>query len=253
MLSTIFSYIRGRFRALANKFSDIADWFLDQGWPWYYLATPFQSLESIADRIADYFYDAYKAARTIEDILDDAWSKAKQAFNYAYDVLRVRVNDALNLAQDAWDYAYDVLSRRVNDALDAAGDAFDWAYTAYKKARDAWDYASGWLTDRANEAYSKAVWAFDQIAAAVTAAAQEIYAWVKAIPAEIRAFVEGVVADIGAITTDIVQSLINTAMATIAAPINLVNLWFDDIQDFFNDPWGWIFGKFTDWFLGSEK
>ena len=252
MLSSVFSYIRSKFLSLAYYFSYIGNWLEDHGIPWKYLAPHFYSLRDLCQHIGAFFYDAYQAARTVESLLDDAWTKAKQAFDYAYDVLRHSVNDALNLAQDAWDYAYDVLRRRVNDALDLADDAFDYAYTAYKKARDAWDYAIGWLTDRANEAYNKALWAFDQIAAAVTAASQDIYAWVRAIPAEIKAFVDGVVADIGAVTTDIVQTLINTALAAIAGPINVVILWFDDIQNFFNDPWGWLESKFTDWFLGPE-
>jgi len=31
-----------------------------------------------------------------------------------------------------------------------------------------------------------------------------------------------------------------------------VNLWFESIQDFFNDPVEWLWAKFTDWFLGRE-
>ena len=231
MLSSVFSYIRSKFLSLAYYFSYMGNWLEARGWPWTLLAPYFYSARDLCQHIGGFFYDAYQAARTVESLLDDAWTKAKQAFDYAYDVLR----------------------RRVNDALDAAGDAFDWAYTAYKKARDAWDYAVGWLTDQAIDAYNKAVWAFDQIEAAVTAASQDIYAWVKAIPAEFKAFVDGVVADIGAVITDIAQTLINNALAAIAGPINLVNLFFDDIQAFFNSPLDWLESKFTDWFLGPEQ
>lgn len=253
MLAVIFVYIYLRFRYLANGFGSIADWLYDQGWPWRYLSPPFQYLHDLCLTIADYFYDAYIATHNLEALLDDAWSKAKQVFNYVYDVLRARVNDALDIA---WR-------------------AFDYAITAYNKARDAWNYATGWLTDRANEAwsragnvwgsvtdwlkdkatdaYNKAVWAYEQIQAVVTAATQEIYAWVKSIPAEIKDYVAGVVTAIGAVTIDIVQTLIKAALAAIAGPINLVNLWFDDIQDFFNSPLDWLESKFGDWFFGPEK
>lgn len=253
MLSDVFKDIYYAFHNLAYRFLLIANWFEDQGWPWSYLGAPFMLLYSISRDIGYFFQDAYKLTSNIEAFLDEIWSKAKQAYDYAYDVLRVRVNEALNDAGDAWDKAV----------------------TAYNKARDAWNYATGWLTDRANEAwsragavwgtvtnylkdkaieaYNKAVWAYDQIGAAVTAQAQEIYAWVKSMPAEIRDYVAGVVAAIEAVTTDIVQSMIGLAMAAIAGPINLVNLWFDDIQNFFNSPLDWLESRFTDWFLGKEK
>jgi len=41
-------------------------------------------------------------------------------------------------------------------------------------------------------------------------------------------------------------------LAEIAAPINLITTWFDDIQNFFNAPLDWLESKFTDWFLGPE-
>jgi len=253
MLSDVFSWIRSKFYNVAYYFSSIGNWLDARGFPWTLLAPYFYSVRDLCHHIGNYFYDAYLFTRTIETKLDDAWTKAKQAFDYAYDVLRVKVNDALNDAEDAWDKAV----------------------TAYSKARDAWNYATGWLTDRANdawsragniwgsvtdwlkqqatEAYNKAVWAYEQIEAAVTTKAQEIYAWVKAIPAEIKDYIDGVVTAIGAVTTDIVQSMIALALAAIAGPINLVNLWFDDIQSFFTSPLDWLESRFTDWFLGKEK
>lgn len=159
-------------------------------------------------------------------------------------------------------YAWGWLTDKAQEAFNLAGQAIQWATDAWDKAKDTWEYAVGWLTDRANEAwsrageiwgsvtnwlkdkaieaYNKAVWAYEQIEAAVTAKAQEIYAWVKAIPGEIAAFVNGVVADIQAILTELIHTLINNALASIAAPINLINTWFDAIQNFFNDPLGSI-------------
>jgi len=253
MLSDVFYDIYNGFKNLAYQFLLIADWFYDQGWPWSYLGAPFDLLKSACSSIGNFFYDCYTFTRSIETKLEDAWSKAKQVFAYAYDVL----------------------TDLVNDALDAAARAKDYALTAYYLARDAWDYATGWLTDRANEAwsragniwgsvtnwleqqatdaYNKAVWAYEQIADAVTAKAQEIYTWVKSIPAEIKDYIDGVVTAIGAVTTDIVQSMINLAMSAIAGPINLVNLWFDDIQSFFTSPLDWLESRLGDWFLGKEE
>jgi phage-related protein len=253
VLSDIFLSIRTWWLQLALRFSQVATWLLNQGAPWSYLSPPFQTIRDICQTIAGYFNSAYSVTITIETQLADAWSKAKQVFNYAYDVLAVKVTDALNDAGYAWDKAV----------------------TAYTKAVNAWDYAKGWLTDRANEAwsragtvwgtvtnylkdlatsaYNKAVWAYEQIAAAVTTKAQEIYAWVNGIPAAIDNFVDGVVATFNSWVTGAIADANAWILSTLAAPINLVNLWFDAIQGFFNDPLGWLLDKFGDWFFGPEK
>lgn len=253
MLSDVFSYIRNRFYNLAYWFSSVGNWLEDQGSPLKYLAPFFYSVRDLNHTIGNYFDDAYQFTRTLEDILDDAWTKAKQVFNYVYDVLVDKVNDALNAAGNAWDKAVDAW-HLADDVWDyATGWLRDKAVDAWHRAGNVWGTVTDWLKEQAVDAYNKAVWAYEQIAAAVTAASQDIYAWVRGIPAEIAAFVNGVVADIEAVTTDIVQTLINTALAAIAGPINLINLWFDAIQDFFNDPLGWLESKFTDWFLGPEE
>lgn len=253
MLSDVFSYIRGRFYSVAYYFSYIGNWLDAQGSPWKYLSPPFYSIRDLCTTIGGYFYDAYLFTKTIEDVLDDAWTKAKQVFNYVYDVLADKVNDALNAAGTAWDKAVDAW-HLADDVWDyATGWLRDKAVDAWHRAGNVWDTVTDWLKETAVDAYNKAVWAYEQIAAAVTTATQDIYAWVKAIPAEISDYIAGVVTAIGAVTIDIVQTLINAALAAVAGPINLINLWFDSIQDFFNDPLGWLESKFTDWFLGPEK
>lgn len=253
MLSSVFSYIRSKFFSLAYYFSYIGNWLEARGWPWTLLAPYFYSARDICQHIGAYFYDAYQAARTVESLLDDAWTKAKQAFDYAYDVLTDKVNDALSAAGKAWDWAYDAFSLAQKAWNYATGWLKDRANEAWSRAGEVWGTVTEWLRTQATEAYNKAVWAFDQIGLAVTAAAQDFYDWVKGIPAEIRAFVDGIIADIGAVTTDIAQTLINNALASIAGSINLVNFLFDDIQAFFNSPLDWLGSKFTDWFLGPEE
>jgi len=253
MLSDVFSWIRSKFYSVAYYFSYIGNWLDARGSPWTLLSPYFYSARDLFHTIGNFFYDAYRFTRAIEDILDDAYTKAKQAFDYAYDVLRVRVNDALNAAADAWDKADDAFDRAWRAWDYARGYLRDLAWEAWDRAGNVWGSVTDWLKQQATAAYNKAVWAYEQIAAAVTAAAQDIYAWVKAIPAEIKAFVDGVVADIGAVTTDIVQTLINHALAIFAGPFNLINLWFDDIQGFFNSPLDWLGDKFSDWFFGPEK
>lgn len=259
-ISNTLYYIGSWFRSLSYRFDDAADWAYGIPFVGPSIASPLYRVADYCYYIYGYFTDLRSGWLSLCNWLDavwdnfgDLWYDLGTLFNYAHDYLRDKIYDALDIADDAWDRAL----------------------IAYQKARDAWSYATGWLTDRANEAwsragniwgtvtnwlkqqaidaYNKAVWAYEQIAAAVTAQAQEIYAWVEGIVAEIRAFVDGVVADIGAVTTDIVQALINTALAAIAGPVNLINQWFDDIQNFFNSPLDWLSDKFEDWFFGPEK
>ena len=237
-ISNALYYAATRFRSLGHSFLGAGNWAYNIPSVGLYIANHLYSAADYCYYIFDYFLDLRSGWLTLCNWLDTVWD---------------RFGDIWADLGGLWDYAKITLRNLVNDALDLADDAWDKAVSAYKKARDAWDYATGYLKDLATDAYNKAVWAYNQIAAAVTAKAQEIYAWVKAIPAEIKAYVDGVVADIGAVTTDIVQTLINAALAAMAGPLNLVNLWFNDIQNFFNDPWGWLLDKFTDWFLGPEK
>ena len=253
MLSDVFSWIRSKFFSIAYYFSYIGNWLDAQGSPWKYLSPYFYSVRDLLHTIGNFFYDAYVFTRTIEDILDDAWTKAKQVFAYAYDVLTDKVNDALNAVGDAWDLATDAFNRAWRTWDYARGYLRDLAWDAWYRAGNIWGSVTDWLKDQAIAAYNKAVWAYEQIQAAVTTAAQDIYAWVKTIPAEVRDYIDGIVTAIGAVTTDIVQTLIKTALAAIAGPINLINLWFDDIQNFFNSPLDWLESKITDWFLGPEK
>lgn len=259
-ISNALYYIGSWFQSLSYRFDDAADWAYDIPFVGPYIASPLYRVADYCYYIYEYFGDLRSGWLSLCNWLDAVWD---------------RLGDLWDDLGDLWDYAHDYLWGKIYDALDLADDAWDRAVTAYQKARDAWYYATGWLTDRANEAWAragavwgtvtnwlkqqaidawnKAVWAYEQIAAAVTAKAQEIYAWVKGIPAEIRDFVDGVVTAIGAVTTDIVQTLINTALAAIAGPFNLINLWFDDIQNFFNDPLDWLSDKFEDRFFGPKE
>lgn len=237
-ISSILYSVAGWFRSLGNSFYGAATWAYKIPGVGPYLASYLYSAADYCYYIFDYFISLRSNWLTLCNWLDAVWDKFGDIW--------------IDLGK-LWNYAQITLKNLVDDALDLADDAWDKAVSAYTKARDAWNYATGYLKDLATSAYNKAVWAYEQIAAAVTAKAQEIYAWVNSIPAAIKAFVDGVVADIGAVTTDIVQALINTALAVIAGPINLINLWFDDIQDFFNSPLDWLLDKFGDWFFGPEK
>ncbi|GAI31513.1 unnamed protein product, partial [marine sediment metagenome] len=165
------------FRNISYRFEDAADWAADIPAVGYYIAYALY-------KTADYCYDVNYV---VKDLMW-GWLDLCDWLDHVWDEL----GDLWDDLDTLWDYAHYTLKGLVDDAVAIATNALNQVAVAYDKAVDAWNYATGWLTDRANEAWNKAVWAYEQIAAAVTASAQEIYAWVRSIPAEIKAFVDGV-------------------------------------------------------------
>jgi len=253
MLSSVFNYLRGRFYSVAYWFSSIGNWLDGHGTPWKYLSPYFYSVRDLFTTIGGYFYEAYTFTKSIEDVLDDAWTKAKQVFNYVYDVLVGRIYDALNAASHALERAIDAAHEAAAVWDYATGWLRDRANEAWARAGNVWGSVTDWLKEQAIAAYNKAVWAYEQIGAAITAAIQEIHDWGSGILAEIDTFVEGIVATIKTWAAGAIEDVQARILSIIAAPFNLVNLWFDDIQDFFNDPLSWLESKFGDWFFGKEK
>jgi len=237
-ISNALYYIGSWFQSLSYRFDEAADWARNIPFVGPSIASPLYKVADYCYYIYGYFTDLRTAWLNLCNWLDAVWAKFGDIW--------------IDLGT-LWNYAQITLKNLVYDALDIADDAWDKAVIAYTKARDAWNYATGWLTDLAYDAYNKAVWAYNQIAAAVTAKAQEIYAWVKTIPAEIKAFVDGVVATVKTWATGAIADAKAWILSTLAAPINLINLWFDDIQGFFNNPLGWLSDRFENWFFGPEK
>jgi len=208
------------FRSALSDFG----WALHAAGVWFYN----HNLEGVAR----YFYDAVDF---IDVICGHLWNIAYTLDDW-YDWISGIWEDGVTV----WNYAYGWLTDRADEAWGFAQTAYSYAVDAIWMAQDALDYAYGWLTDRADEAWNKAVWAYDQISIIVTAAADDIYAWVRSIPAEISAWVLARVDEVKTWASGAIEDAKSSVLAQIAAPINLVNLWFVDIQDFFNDPAEWI-------------
>jgi len=243
------SYIRN---AISDILYSVSSWFLSLGDRFYDAGNWAHDIPAVGPYIASALYSVTQYCYNIYSRFASLRNNWLSLCNWL-DAVWDRFGDIWDDLSDLWNYAQITLRNLIDDALDLADDAWDEARRAYNKARDAWNYATGYLIDLVIDAYNKAVWAYNQIAPAVTTKAQEIYAWVKGIPAEISDYIAGVVSAIGAVTVDIVQTLINTALAAIAAPVNLINLWFDDIQSFFNSPLDWLADRFENWFFGPEK
>lgn len=105
-----------------------------------------------------------------------------------------------------------------------------------------------WVKGHALDLYNAIKGYIVDIAAWVTSHALDLYNAIKGYIAEFVFIVGNYVADIWAAIKGFVADLIASQLAIFAAPINLINTWFDDIQGFFNDPWSWLEAKFEAWF-----
>jgi len=86
------------------------------------------------------------------------------------------------------------------------------------------------------------------IATWVTGHAADIYNAIADYITDIATWVTEHTADLWDAVQGHLVAAIGIQLALIAAPINLVNLWFNSIQGFFNDPWGWLEAQFEAWF-----
>ena len=109
-----------------------------------------------------------------------------------------------------------------------------------------------WVKGHALDLYNAIKGYIVDIAAWVTSHALDLYNAIKGYITEFVFVVANYIGEIWDALKGFVADLITSQLAIIAAPINLVNTWFDAIQGFFNDPWGWLVDKFTAWFLGPE-
>jgi len=193
------------------------------------------------------------------DTLDDWWVTISQTasdlsslWNYAYGWLTDKATSAYNTASTAITRA----NQAINDAATAFQKAIDAAAAALAEAKA---YAetlipdiATWVTSHALDIYNAIAQYLTDILAWVTSHGLDIYNAVKEYIAEFVFVVEDYITAIWDALKGLVAEAIAAQLAIIAAPINLINTWFDDIQSFFNDPWDWLEAKFTDWFLGPE-
>lgn len=221
-LSRVVNYAWGWLTDRANQ---AYDWAVSAyTWAWNAIQLASQALTEIPAAILEKLEAAYNLASTALQVLP-AWIQT------TFD----NVNSSLT---SLWDYASTTVWNKAVDAWNKAANAWDYASTTVWPAvqdlgtdlSSLWDYARTTVWNKAIEAWNKA-------AAAFTYAAD----LVNSLDAVLRSWALGKIDDAKA-----------AVLAEIAAPINLITTWFDDIQNFFNAPLDWLESKFTDWFLGPE-
>lgn len=224
---------------LARLFQDVGDLFY---WLYYQFGNAYEWIEdnvgwtglaNIFLDVAYFFQDLWLTCYDIADEIDSWWDEIielagdlSSLWNYAYGWLTDKAKSAYNTATAALNKA----NEAINDAAAAFQKAITEAAAALAAAKE---YAESLIPDIASWIQSHAI---------------DVYNAIKGYITEFVFIVEDYIDQIWTALQGFVADAIASQLALIAAPINLVNEWFDSIQGFFNDPWGWLEAKFEAWF-----
>jgi len=207
---------------------------LDWPWPLWIVAEIFYDLSRLFSWLAWDFSDfgewVYDTALSLRDLLD--WSTI-----WSYITIYVP-----NL-EDLRDWFY------------------DWYWNVYVVVAEWWLTVEAEVKDWIDEAIEGVQIFLDQVSATIVQLGENVDQLIDRIPFidEAQAWftdpaghIIDAVISWGAATIEGVQDLIDSEIKTwFPFYDDLAAIW-GDIVTFFTDPWEYLVGKFTDWFLGSE-
>ena len=224
-LAKLFQDVGDLFYWLYYQFGSVYEWIEDNvGW---------SGLANIFLDIAYFFQDLWLTCYDIAEAFDDLW----EWLGYKFAAL-----------ETLWVYVYGWITDTANEAINAASMALSMANQAINAAAAAFQKAISEAAAALTAAKEYAETLIPDIAAWVTGHALDLYNAIKGYITEFVFVVGNYIAEIWAALEGFVADAIAAQLALIAAPINLVNQWFDSIQGFFNDPWGWLEAQFESWF-----
>jgi len=214
---------------------------------WFWDFPGLGGVGDIFSSLEDFFWYIYNGLRKAAFEIDDWW-----------DDIRGLWDDL----DDLWDYAHGWLK-------DTATQAYNWAIWAMDWASQAWNTASAIagvigttftqivafikkhaeiIYQTINEYVYNTYQTFKEyITNVYETIVENIYNTYQTFKEYITNVYETItnvfntyVTNIIGVAEDWVRDFVAAALAPFAAPINLINLWFDAIQNFFNDPLGSI-------------
>jgi len=211
-------------------FISVGNWLKDHGWS--------STFYNFFYTVGIYFANTASKCYSIADTLNDWWDTISQAVSDIGN-LDTAINDAI-----AW--VKGIPTEIKTYVLGVIDTVKAWVTTQIPDIL-------AWVTSHALDLYNAIKDYIADIATWVTEHAVDIWKTITGLAVDFATWVEGLAADIWDALEGFVADLITSQLALIAAPINLVNTWFDAIQGFFNAPFDWLVDKFTNWFLGNEK
>jgi phage-related protein len=224
-LADLFDDLGDFFAKIDVTFISIGNWFKSYGYS--------SVLYNFFYTIGGFFVNTASKCYSIADELNDWWDTISQAVSDIGN-LGTAINNAI-----AWVKGIPTeLRTYVSGAIDTVK---AWVTTQIPDIL-------AWVTSHALDLYNAIKGYIVDIAAWVTSHALDLYNAIKGYITEFVFVVANYIGEIWDALKGFVADAIAVVLAPLAAPINLVNTWFDAIQDFFNDPWVWLEAKFEAWF-----
>lgn len=267
-------YLARRFYDVALFFEDVSERFMSAKY-WFWDFPGLGGVGDIFERLEDYFFYIYWDLRQAAFEIDDWWDIIDETRDWFYSL---------------YDYAHTWLTDKATGAENWALVAMDWASQAWNKANEiasvigtTFQEIVAFIKEHAEtiitnvyEYITNVYQTFEEyITNVYETIVENIYNTYNTVKEYITNVYETVqnyyttyVTEIIGVAEDWVRDFVAAALAPLTASVNLISYWFDDIQDFFNDPLGWLWTKFidtlslvwevrlkdlTDWFLGSEE
>lgn len=252
-------YLARRFYDVALFFEDVSERCMSAKY-WFWDFPGLGGVGDIFERLEDYFFYIYwdlrQAAFAIDDWWDeicDLWYDLDNLYDYAHYWLKDKVNEAYVWATWAMDWA----SQAWNTASTIAGvigTTFQEIVAFIKEhAETIITNVYEYITNVYNTVEEYITNVYNTIYETITNVYNTVQEYITNVYNTVQEYYNTYVTEIIGVAEEWVMDFVAAVLAPFAAPINLVNLWFNDIQDFFNDPLGWLWVRFTDWFLGQEE
>ena len=251
-LAKLFSTFSRLLDDISEMFMAIGDWFYNEmGWYWMY-----RRFIDVSDFFWEAGYNMSKAAYEIDDWWDVIYETRDwfySLYDYAYGWLKDKVNEAYTWATWAMDWA----SQAWNTASTIAGvigTTFQEIVAFIKEhATIIYNTINEYVTNVYETVQEYVTNVYETIVENIYNAYNTVQEFITNVYETVQEYYNTYVTEIIGVAEEWVRDFVAAVLAPFAAPINLVNLWFDSIQDFFNDPLGWLLARFGDWFFGPEK
>ena len=218
-----------------------------------WLESSFNSCAAACHEISDWFHSAAMEFDAWWVEKSNIWDDLSTLWNYSYGWLKDTASAALSWAVIAYNWALEALNK-VNAIAGVIGTTFEQIVQFIKDhAEIIYQTINEYITNVYETINEYITNVYETFVEDIYNTYNTFKEYITNVYETINNVFNTYVTNIIGVAEDWVRDYVSAVLAPFVAPVNLVNLWFDSIQNFFNDPLGWLWGRFADWFLGPEK
>ena len=268
-IPTVGSYLASLFSSIANFFDNVSANVYNFG---YYLKNGLNYIDDwldklstlwsavygwISDKLDDAYYWAQQAIDKVADLADDVadllytvFTSIPKKFDSVWTKINTLLTEVFTYIPGKFSSLWDKINQLITEVFTYIPGKFSSVWTKINtlltevftyipgKLSSLWDKINTIITELFTSIPKKFSSVWDKVNTLITAV-------FTSIPGKISSILDTIAALPALLKDEILQA--------IRAEFNLVSFFFEDIADFFSDPWGWLGDKFENWFFGPEK